>query len=131
MKSDILFKTKEVKCLKNFINKFKVSTKGYLTTNVLFITFVITSVLNATLLRFFTVKNYFDFKPVIADLAVVVIIGAFGYFIKPKLVEDEVLISSAFRRRRMFEVVIKYIAPVFIVLILVSSLLDALGIMTI
>ncbi len=84
MKSDILFKTKEVKCLKNFINKFKVSTKGYLTTNVLFITFVITSVLNATLLRFFTVKNYFDFKPVIADLAVVVIIGAFGYFIKPK-----------------------------------------------
>ncbi len=33
---------------------------------------------------FLTVKNYFDFRPVIADLAFILIIGAFGYFIKPK-----------------------------------------------
>ncbi len=78
-------------------------------------------------------REFFDFisnnviMPVVAFVTCIFV----GYFIKPKLVEDEVLISSAFRRRRMFEVVIKYIAPVFIVLILVSSLLDALGIMTI
>ena len=70
--------------MKKFLDKIQIETKHYLNTNVLFLTFTITSVLNATLLRFFTVKNYFDIKPIIADLAVVVIIGAFGYFIKPK-----------------------------------------------
>lgn len=72
---------------KNFndlIKNTKKNSKSYLKTNILFMTFVITSVLNGCLLRFLTVKNYFDFYPIIADLAVVVIIGAFGYFIKPK-----------------------------------------------
>ncbi len=72
---------------KNFndlIQNTKKNSKSYLKTNILFMTFVITSVLNGCLLRFLTVKNYFDFYPIIADLAVVVIIGAFGYFIKPK-----------------------------------------------
>ena len=32
----------------------------------------------------FYCKNYFELKPILADLAVVLIIGAFGYFIKPK-----------------------------------------------
>ena len=70
--------------MKEFINKVKKYSKKYLSTNILFMTFVSTSVLNATLLRFFTVKNYFELKPILADLAVVLIIGAFGYFIKPK-----------------------------------------------
>ena len=48
------------------------------------LTFVLSSVINGCLLRFLTVKNYFDIKPIIADLAVVLVIGAFGYFIKPK-----------------------------------------------
>lgn len=66
------------------LEKTKKNSKSYLKTNILFMTFVIASVLNGCLLRFLTVKNYFDFYPVLADLAVVVIIGAFGYFIKPK-----------------------------------------------
>ena len=70
--------------MKTFVDKFKVQSKSYLKTNILFITFVICSVINACLLRFFTVKNYFDIKPIIADTAVVLIIGAFGYFFKPK-----------------------------------------------
>lgn len=72
---------------KNFndlLIKVRKNSKSYLKTNILFMTFVITSVLNGCLLRFLTVKNYFDISPIIADLAVVVIIGAFGYFIKPK-----------------------------------------------
>ena len=56
----------------------------YMRTNILFLSFVVTSVLNATLLRYLTVKNYFDVFPILADLAVVVLIGAFGYFLKPK-----------------------------------------------
>ena len=70
--------------VKQFFKKFGVNSKSYLKTNILFMTFVLTTVINGTLLRYLTVKNYFDIKPVIADLAVVLIIGAFGYFIKPK-----------------------------------------------
>ncbi len=67
-----------------FLKKFKHSTKTYLNTNVLFMSFVLSSVFNAWLLRVFTVRNYFEFKPILADFAVCLIIGAFGYFLKPK-----------------------------------------------
>ncbi len=66
------------------IKKIVVFVKLYFKTNILFMTFVISSVINASILRFVTVKNYFDIRPVIADLAVVLIIGAMGYFIKAK-----------------------------------------------
>lgn len=69
---------------KKFRKEFKKTSKEYLKTNVLFTTFVVVSVINGCLLRFFTVGNYFAVKPILADLAVVLIIGAFGYFIKPK-----------------------------------------------
>ena len=66
------------------IKKIIAFIKQYFKTNILFMVFVISSVINACILRFVTVKNYFDVRPVIADLAVVLIIGAFGYFVKPK-----------------------------------------------
>lgn len=69
---------------KSFITQLKSNSKDYMKTNILFLSFVIMSVLNGCLLRFLTVKNFFDIRPIIADLAVVIIIGAFGYFIKPK-----------------------------------------------
>ena len=65
--------------LKQFIE----GTKKYIKDNKLFLIFVITSVINATLLRFLTVKNYNDIRPIIADTAVVVILGSFGYLFKP------------------------------------------------
>lgn len=67
-----------------FLEQLKKNSKAYMKTNILFMTFVLTSVLNGCLLRFLTVKNFFDFQPIIADLAVIVIVGAIGYFIKPK-----------------------------------------------
>lgn len=70
--------------IKIFLDSFKVHSKSYLKTNILFMTFVITSVINEILLRSLTVKNGLSIKPVIADIAVVLVIGAFGYFIKPK-----------------------------------------------
>ncbi len=66
------------------IKKIVAFAKQYFKTNILVMTFVITSVINASILRFFTVKNYFEIRPIIADLAVVLVITAFGYFIKPK-----------------------------------------------
>ncbi len=70
--------------MKNLINKIKVNFKNYIGTNILFMTFVLSSVINSTLLRCSTVKNYFDLRPIIADLAICVIIGSFGYLFKPK-----------------------------------------------
>lgn len=72
------------KDIKDFNTSFKIFSKKYVSTNILFLTFVVTTLINEYLLRFFTVKNYFNIKPIIADLAVILIVGAFGYFIKPK-----------------------------------------------
>ena len=58
--------------------------KNYCKNNILFLTFVISSVINGMLIRFLTVKNFFDIRPIIADIAMVVIVGAFGYLFKPK-----------------------------------------------
>ncbi len=66
--------------LKKIISKLSI----YLKTNKLFFVFVLTSVGNATLLRFLTVQNYFEIKPLLADTGAVLLIGAFGYFFKPK-----------------------------------------------
>ncbi len=70
--------------MKKMVEKVKNKTVNYAKTNILFFTFVITSVINGSLLRFLTVKNYFEISPILGDLVVVLVIGAFGYFIKPK-----------------------------------------------
>ena len=69
---------------KKFVPWFKKASKNYAKTNVLFLTFMITSIINEWLLRSLTVKNMFAIKPLLADLAILLIIGALGYFIKPK-----------------------------------------------
>ena len=61
--------------------------KLYCENNVIFLTFVITCVLNSTLLRFFTMhtlENYLSIKAILADAAVVIVVGSFGYLFKPK-----------------------------------------------
>ena len=78
-----------IKNTKNYIQRVKTEhlIREYFKNNVLFITFVITAVLNSTLLRFFcmhTVENFLSWKAVLADLVVVTAIGAFGYLFKPK-----------------------------------------------
>ncbi len=88
IKYDILYNNEgdkmKIESMIDSIKKIVSFIKQYLKTNILFITFVISSVINSCILRFVTVKNYFDIRPVIADLALVVIVGAFGYFLKPK-----------------------------------------------
>ncbi len=54
-----------------------------------------------------------------------------GYVIGTKSLTDEIELSGKFKRKKMFEVFIKYIAPICILLILISSVLDGLGIMKI
>ena len=59
----------------------------YIRNNVLFITFILTCLFNSTVLRFFTmhtIENYLAFKPILADITILVVTGAFGYLFKPK-----------------------------------------------
>ncbi len=61
--------------------------KRYIKNNTLFIAYVIVCVLNATLLRLLcihTLNNYLSVKAFMGDLAVVLIVGSFGYLLKPK-----------------------------------------------
>ena len=77
--------------------------------------------------------SFFDFisnsvlMPIVAFLTCIFI----GFVIKPDAIVNEVKISSPFRKEKLFRLVIKYVAPVCIVLILISSVLSAFGIMTI
>lgn len=77
--------------------------------------------------------DFFDFisnsvlMPVVAFLTCIFI----GYIVKIKAITDEIEISARAKKRTLLSVMIKYIAPIFIVLILVSSVLDVLGIMKI
>ena len=80
--------------------------------------------------------SFLDFFDFISN-NILMPVGAFatcifvGYFIKPKAIIDEVELSGKFREKKIFSVMIRYIAPVCIVLILVSSILDVFGIISI
>lgn len=50
-----------------------------------------------------------------------------GWVVGPKFIFDEVEKSQKFNRKKVFVVVVRYIAPVFLVVILASSILNALG----
>lgn len=69
--------------MKNF-KEIKLKLWNYLKTNIIVTVFIITSLINAIILRGLTVGNIFAIKPVIADLVVLLFISAFGYFIRPK-----------------------------------------------
>ena len=62
----------------------KFNLKTYYRENKLMIIFILVSLINAMLLRFLTIKNYFDIQPILCDLAFLIIVSAFSYLIKPK-----------------------------------------------
>jgi len=74
--------------------------------------------------------DFFDF---ISNSVLMPIVALFtcifvGYVIKPQAIIDEVELAGRLKRKAVFKAMIKYIAPICIVLILVSSLLDVFGI---
>lgn len=77
-----------------------------------------------------TFLDMFDFAsnsvimPIVALLTCIFV----GYFLKPKALIEEVEVSSKFKKKKMFVVIIKYVAPICIVLILISSVLEGLKI---
>ena len=91
MKCAIMFEVNRGEKMKEFWNKFlnvlktaKEKTIFFFKNNVLFALFIISMVINSTLLRCLTVKNFTAISPILADLAFVLFVGSFGYFFKPK-----------------------------------------------
>ncbi len=82
------------------------------------------TIMNFSFLDFFDFISNSVLMPIVAFLTCIFV----GYVIKPKTLTDEIEASGNFKRKKMFVVIIKYIAPVCIILILVSSILDAMGI---
>ena len=70
--------------MKKDIKKGFKRIRGYFATNILMLTFIISSLINGILVRVFTVNNGFAIKPVFADLTFLLIITSIGYFIRPK-----------------------------------------------
>ena len=79
------------------------------------------------------ILDFFDFitnnllMPLVA-LATTILVA---YIIKPKTISDEVELSGKFGRKKLFEIMTMYIAPVCILVILVSSILGAFGVISI
>lgn len=77
--------------------------------------------------------DFFDFisnsviMPIVALLTCVFV----GYVIKPKTLSEEIALTGKFKSEKIFTVIIKYIAPVCILAILISSVLNGLGVIKI
>ena len=77
--------------------------------------------------------TFFDFvsnsviMPIVALLTCIFV----GYVIKPKALIEEIETTGKFSSKKLFTIVIKYLAPVFIVGILIFSVLEGLGVITV
>ena len=77
--------------------------------------------------------DFFDFvsnsvmMPIVAFATCILV----GFVLGPKTVSDEIELNGEFKSKRLFAVVIRYIAPVCLLVILASSILSAFGIISI
>ena len=70
--------------INNCLKKIRKNTVEYIITNRLFVSYVILTLLATMFVRKFTIGTFFSFKPLITDLGLILLIGSFGYFVKPK-----------------------------------------------
>ena len=76
------------------------------------------------------ILSFFDFisnnimMPIVALLTCILV----GYILKPKTVIEEIEINGQFKSKGLFSVMIRYVAPICILIILATSVLSALGV---
>ena len=77
--------------------------------------------------------DFFDFisnnviMPVVALCTAIFV----GFIIKPKAIIEEVEVSGKFKLKGLFSIVIRFVAPICILAILISSVLSAFGVISI
>lgn len=84
------------------------------------------TIINLSILDFFDFISNNVLMPLVALLTCIFV----GYVIKPKTIVEEVKSSGAFKSEKLYTIFIKYIAPVLMLSILISSILNGLGIIT-
>lgn len=80
----------------------------------------------------FDILDFMDFttNSVLMPICALLICFFVTFGIGTKAVEEEVLLEGKFGRKGLFNVMIKYIAPILVCAVLVSSVLSAFGIIT-
>lgn len=74
-----------MKRIKDFdFKKIVKSVKKYASTNILFLSYIVIALTISFIMRLVTVTKPIYIKSFIGDLMIVIIIGSFGYFLKPK-----------------------------------------------
>lgn len=81
-------------------------------------------IFNMQLLDFFDFITNSVLMPIVAFVTCIFV----GYVLGTQPLIDEVELSGKFKQKRMFSVIIRYVAPICILLILASSVLGAFGI---
>lgn len=79
--------------------------------------------------------QFLDFFDFISNSVIMPIVAFFtclfvGYIIKPKAIHDEVTASGKFNRYGLYCAMVKYIAPVLLLAILISGILNVFGVIT-
>lgn len=80
--------------------------------------------LNMSILDFFDFISNNLLMPVVALITCIMV----GIVLKPSVIADEVKSSGRFKSEKLYNIFIKYIAPVILVAILISSILNAFGV---
>ena len=80
--------------------------------------------LGMDILTFFDFASNSIMMPILAFITCIFV----GYVLKPRAVIEEIEVSGKFTLKKLFVVMIRYVAPVCLVAVLVSSVLDGFGI---
>lgn len=77
------------------------------------------------------ILDMFDFltNSVMMPLTALLTTILVGWVVKPKVIVDEVALSSAFRRRKLYSFLVKWVDPFLVGTILISVILQGLGVM--
>lgn len=84
-------------------------------------------ILGMQLLDFFDFISNSVLMPIVALFTCIFV----GYYLKPQAISEEVELSGPFKGKKLFSLMIRFIAPVCILLILASSVLNAFGVISI
>ena len=81
----------------------------------------------------FSILDFMDFiaNSLLLPLAGLATCVVFGWFVGLGSISDEIELTSKFKRKRVFIIVVKYLAPVFLGVIVLSNILQILGVVNI
>lgn len=84
-------------------------------------------ILGLGLLDFFDFISNSVLMPIVAIFTCICI----GFFVKPKVIYDEVELNGSFKEKKFYTVMLKYIAPICLILILIFAVSEAMGWITV